>query len=203
MTDLTKNRGYPFPSSERETGNGGLFSELLARAVAADLDAVDRDWAAELQHSTMVLNMSADLTPLTNGTEYSVFFNTLEKRTTGLGLKATQLNYLTPDVGGEGWYHVIATCQSKANGTITAGAQHRMHLNVNGDRYGAPFVKRTYYFNTFQRGTLDNYMGGEAVVHLGTNESMRMGFFHLNTGSDARVVAAGTRLTATLLVRDE
>jgi len=201
VTGYTPNRGYPFPSSERETGNGAAATEVFARAVAADLDVIDAGWATELQHSTIVLTIASDLTPLGSGGLYGVSMDTVVKLTAGVGLKFSGAG-IGVATDGDGWYHITGQCHSKANGTITAGAQHRVQLEHLGAEYGGFVTKRMYYSESFQAGSLDMYTTIEAVVHLVAGDEVRMRFFHTNTGSDARVVVAGTRLTGTLIVSD-
>jgi hypothetical protein len=198
VTSYTTNRGYPYPSSEREGGNGGLHSELLARAVAADLDVVDAEWAALLQRPSIILSMTSDLTGLSTGGIYGVSMSTVDKQVgtdvvySGTGVRAAK----------PGWYHITAQLRSKASGTITAAAQHRVQLEHVKPVYGSLATVQMYYTETFQAGSLDNYLMIDVVVHLLLNEEVRMRFFHTNTGSTATVVAAGTRLTAAQIVRD-
>lgn len=200
MTSYTDNRGYPFPSSPREAGNGGLHSELLARAVAADLDVVDATWAGLLQRSSINLTLAADITPISASGLATVFMDTVEKQV-GPSLVHTGIAIGVTETGG-GWYHITGQVHSKANGTITADAQHRVQIEHTYPLLGLIATKRMYYSETFQSGTVDMYAAIEVVLHLAYGEEARMKFFHTNTGSDARVVAANTRLTATLIVPD-
>lgn len=200
MTSYTRNRGYPYPSSEREAGNGGLHSELLARAVAEDLDGIDAGWAGLLQRPTLVLSIFADQTGLSNNALYSVFTDVVDKQvgtaleSSGVGMRVAK--------GGDGWYHITGQLHSRAEGAITADAQHRMQLEHIIPQYGNLATYRMYYYESFQSGSLDMYTMGEAVVHLTYGQEIRMRFFHTNTGSTGRVVVAGTRLTGSLIVPD-
>lgn len=200
MTSYTRNRGYPYPSSEREAGNGGLHSELLARAVAADLDLIDAGWAAELQRPTIIAGLSGNSGNLIANTAPTLNLNTVEKQVgslltlSGLGLVVAE--------GGNGWYHLTCQVHSQAVGAITADAQHRAQIDHSETLYGTITTKRMYYFESFQSGSLDMYTMGEAVVHLTVGDAVRLRFFHTNAGSDARVLQSGTRLTGTLIVLD-
>ena len=198
--DYTRNRGYPIPSSERETGNGGLHSELLARAVAADLDVLDPAWAAEMQHATQILTMSADQTGFSANSDRAVLFDTISKQTTGLGLNSNQV--LHPARGGDGWYHICCDITAQASGTITAGALHRMSLRVFEDQANVQVARDTYYTETLQIGVQAIWCQIEAMVLLryGDNNQVWPYWVHTNTGSTVTIVASGSYLTATKIM---
>lgn len=201
MTGYTEHRGYPYPSSERETGNGGLHSEQLARKVAGDLDVIDAGWAAELQRSSIILSLASDVSPLIANALHTVALTTVVKQTTGLGLAVDNIG-LTVAKGGAGWYHFTAQTQSKANGAITANAQHRIQLDHIHQAYGGLVTSQTYCTESFQAGSGDMFLMVDAVVHLSYGDKMWLRFLHGNTGSDGRVVAAATHLTGSLIVKD-
>jgi hypothetical protein len=173
---------------------------MLARAVAADLDVIDTGWASQSQRATLILGCLADQTPLSPNGNYAIFTDQVEKQV-GTELEVGSFG-LRVSKGGDGWYHLTLQCHSRANGTITADAQHRCQIQKLALEYGNYVSKRTYYFESFQSGSLDMYTMGEAVVHLAYGEEIRPQFFHTNTGSDARIVASGTRLTGSLIVLD-
>jgi hypothetical protein len=196
----TDNRGYPYPASAREAGNGGLASEVLARAVAADLDYLDAGWAGEMQHSAVVLRKNTDQTGINASSATTFLMDILDKKTTGLGLGNSTVA-LSVVAGGEGWYHVNATLHSKASGAITAGAQHRLQLQeLYTNSYGNFAERRVRYTETFQQGVTDNYNQLNACVYLGLGDQVRMQLYHTNTGSTATIVASGSRLIATKIV---
>lgn len=201
MTDYTQNRAYPFPSSERETGNGGLHSELLARAVAADLDQIDADWAGEMQRSTLLLSLAADVTGLFNGNDNSLDLETVDKQTTGLGAYSSPgFDLVRVRPGGEGWYHVVASLRTRAEGAITANAQHRLILEVTETKLGAIVSRDKIWVTSFASGSTDVYNQMEAVFYLGKGDQLYMKYLHYNTASTCRAVATGTRLAVTKIV---
>lgn len=198
--DYTPFRSYPIPSSERETGNGGLHSELLARAVAADLDVLDPAWAGEMQHATQILTMSTNATGYAANSDRSILFDTISKQTTGLGLNSNQI--LHPAKGGDGWYHVVCAIRAAASGTITANALHRLSLKVYEDQANVQIPRETRYVETLQIGTANVYLMIEAMVLLkyGDNNQVWPYLVHTNVGSTVNIVAAGSFLTATKIV---
>lgn len=196
----TDNRGYPYPASAREAGNGGLASEILARAFAADLDELDAGWAGEMQHSAVVLRKNTDQTGISANSATTFLMDIQDKKTTGLGLGSSTIS-LSVVAGGEGWYHVNATLRSKASGAITAGAQHRLQLRemyTNSD--GNLIERRLRYAETFQQGVTDNFNQLNACVYLGLGDQVRVQLFHTNVASTATIVASGSRLVATKIV---
>lgn len=202
MTKYTDRRGYPYPTDAKETGNGGLHSELLARSVAADLDTVDASWVAEMQHATLMMTKNGDQTGISSGAETVLTTFTTEKQTSGVGLVANPI--LRPvSLAGVGWYHVIATLRSKASGAITAGAQHRIQFKIYGQLGDGSLVLRdTRYSESFQQGSLDMFNELEAMIYLGATDQLRVVFFHLNAASTGTVVgaSAGTRISATKIL---
>lgn len=198
--DFTTYRGYPIPSSERETGNGGLHSELLAQAVAADLDVLDPGWAAEMQHATQILTMSANQTGFAAASDQPVLFNTITKQTSGIGLNSSQV--LAPARGGDGWYHVNCAMRFAASGTITANALHRLDLRTLHNVDNVILTKQSRPVETIQVGSLNIFLQIEAMILLryGKGEQVWPYYTHTNTGSTMTAVANGSFLTATKIV---
>jgi hypothetical protein len=196
---FSRYRGYPYPSNGREGGRGGSHSEALARAVARDLDGLDAAWPLLQAPASIVLRMSASSDNRAASLENPVSMDIVDKITgTGLANDASGVRVVA---GGEGWYHVVATCRSNAMGAITAGAQHRLQLQEQTTNSAGILVQRLMrYTETFQQGSTDNYNQLEAMIYLGVGDKVRMWFFHTNTGSLGRVVNTGTRLMATKIL---
>jgi hypothetical protein len=164
--------------------------------VAADLDTLDASWPKELAHASIVIRSTVDSTNRADNVANPVTLNTVDKLT-GFGL-ANDAAALRVVPGGEGWYHVVATCRSNAMGAVTAGAQHRLQLREQTpNSYNVLTERRMRYTETFQQGSTDNYNQLEAMIYLGTYDRVQLYFFHTNTGSLGRVLATGTRLMAT------
>ena len=195
MTLYTPNRGYPFPASPREAGNGGLHSELLARAVARDLDALDAAWAAAAQPSTKVMNKNTDTTNLTanaGGSGFAIFMDVVEKQT-GQAF-TTETDELAVAAGWGGWFLVNCQLRSKAQGAITAGARHTLFLRVLGPgRTGNLTELETRRADTFANGaTVDIYNQIQGMIRLEAGNRIWIGFDHTNTGSNVTVQGTGT-----------
>lgn len=203
MTSYTDNRGYPFPASEREAGNGGLHSELLAVAVQRDLDDLDTQWAAEMQHSTVNLVLTADRLSLVNGdVNQPVLLDTFEHNSSGLGLFTFGgMQQLQVARGGDGWYHVTAALRAGASGTITAGARHSLRARVTGTKFSTSYTVREDLVDTYQSGTADISITLESVMYLAFGQSLGLWYYHTNVGSTMTARVAGTSLAATLLFR--
>lgn len=204
MTLYTDNRGYPYPASDREAGNGGLHSEQLATAVQRDLDDLDTQWAAELQHSTANLILNAPRTNLfANDANQPMLFDTFEHASSGLGLFTyAGMQQLGVAKGGQGWYHVAGAIRAGASGTITAAARHSLRLRLTEYKFGTGFVVREDMVDTYQAGTTDINITIESVMYLAYGQDLSLYYFHTNTGSSMTAQVAGTSLAATLLFRE-
>lgn len=203
MTDYTKNRSYPFPSSDRETGNGGLASELLARAVARDLDEVDTDWAAELQRRSAQMTRSADLAAyFASSQTLSVPYDTLEHASTGLGISTSLGSGSFFALAGRGgWYHFSASVHTLASGTVTANARHRMSIARYGAQFNSFQLKQARYCETYQPSGSEIFNSVEAVFHVDPGDTIQVDYFHLNA-SAMTLRASGSRFSAALIWAD-
>lgn len=194
----TSSRGYPYPASERETGNGGLHSELLARAVARDLDVVDAAWAAELQRPSATLTRSTDSAGYFNANQdLWVPLDTLEHASADTRLVAST-GAGAFSVTAPGWLHFSASLHTVASGTVTAGARHRMAIIRLGNLYGTFQTKETRYCETYQTTGSEVYNSVEGVMHVDVGDTVQLNYFHANA-STMTLRAAGTRLSATLI----
>ena len=204
MTSYTDYRGYPYPASEREPGNGGLHSEQLATAVQRDLDDLDTQWAAEMQHSTVNLILSADRTSLINGdVNQPLLFDTFEHASSGLGLFTFGgMQQLQVARGGNGWYLVTAALRAGASGTITAAARHSLRVRVSGTKFSTGYTVREDLVDTYQSGTADISITIETVMYLAFGQTLGCWYYHTNAGSSMTARVAGTSLAATLLFRE-
>lgn len=202
MTSYTPNRGYPFPSSPREAGNGGLHSELLARAAARDLDDVDTQWAAEQQHSTVTLKLNGDQTGHTpNNDNDLVLFDGAEHASSGLGLSGSpSVQYLVVTKGGDGWYHVTGSLRAGASGTVTNGALHTLRLRRSRFRFGKEEIIQVWNVNTSQAGTGDISVSIEMVTRIEFGETLAMYYQH-NNASNMTIRQVGTSLAGTQIFR--
>lgn len=200
MTDYTRNRRLPFPSSEREVGNGGLHSELFARAVARDLDTVDASWAAELQRPSAQMTRSADVAGYFNSNQtLSVPYDTLEHASTGLGI-STSLGSgsFFALAGRQGWYHFSASLHTVASGAVTANVRHRMSIARYGNKFGSFQLKQARYCETYQPAAGEVYNSVEAVLYVEPGDNIYVDYFHLNASS-MTLRASGSRFSATLI----
>lgn len=203
MTLYTKNRGYPYPASEREAGNGGLHSELLARAIQRDLDDLDAAWAAELQHSTVNLIMTGDHGGyVANSVDQNVLFDAAEHGSSGLGLNNFGAGQQTLSVarGGDGWYHVTGSLRAGASGTITAASRHSARLRIQEFKFGQAQEVNLDLVDTYQSGSADISITVESILHLSRGQELALAYFH-NNASDMIVRQVGTGLAATQLFR--
>lgn len=185
MTKYTRNRGYPYPASERETGNGGLHSELFARAVAQDLDAVDAAWAAELQKPSASMTRSADLSAyFNNNQDIPVPYDTLEHASTGFGLTASvgSGSFFVPS-GGAGWYFFSASMRTVASGTITANCRHRMSIVRQGNQFGQFQTIESRFAETYQATGVEIYNALECVMHVDPGDTVIVNYFHNNASA--------------------
>lgn len=204
MTAYTDYRGYPYPASEREAGNGGLHSELLAKAVQRDLDDLDTQWAAEMQHSTVNLILNADRTGLFNGdANQPLLFDTFEHGSSGLGLFTFGgMQQLQVAKGGDGWYLVTASIRAFASGAVTAASRHSLRVRVSGTKFSTGYTIREDLVDTYQAGTADIAISIETVMYLAYQQTLGCWYYHTNTGSTMTARVAGTSLAATLLFRE-
>lgn len=201
MTGYTDNRGYPYPSSERETGNGGLHSELLARGVARDLDTVDAAWAAGVNRDTSTLTRNADLAAYFNANQVlSIPFDTLEHGSTGATLVASVgSGTFTVPKGWAGWYHFTLAVHTVASGTVTGNARHRVGIARMGNLFSAFQDKEVRWCDTFQPAAGDIYNSVEGVMHVEGGDTIEARYFHQNV-SAMTFKALGSRFGATLIV---
>lgn len=197
MTSYTPNRGYPYPSSDREGARAGTHSEAMARGVAADLDVLDAAWAAELAKLTAIINLSSNQTGLTANTEFSVSFNAAEKTPNTALMVVGQAIFCK--AAGAGWYHVTGATRAGASGTITANARHRMSLATYRFKYGTVSDIEVRYSETYQTGTQDCYNTLDTIMYLDETRTLEMRYLHSNTGSTVSIKSGMTRLCATRL----
>lgn len=204
MTSYTKYRRYPFPSSEREVGNGAAHSEALARAVALDLDTLDAGWAAAPIRTSKVLTLSANSTAIVNGGGQTLIsFNTVGTTKGSAFLTNDGIGVKVTDPAAEGWYYVNVNAEMQPTGTVTVGAKFELWLQqqrangsgslvvpANGEKLGS-----AYYATT--NPALDNRVAG--VFRLVVNDRVWLRWRHTNTGSTARVNQAQTIMQATRL----
>lgn len=200
MTSYTKYRGYPFPSSEREVGNGGLHSELLARAVARDLDTVDASWAGELQKPTSILTKTGDASGFwTPNFDQFAPFDTLEHASTGVGIRgSTGSGSFSVPASAQGWYHFSLSIHSVASGTVTANSRHRISIQRLGSAFGSFQLKEARYCETYQPASGEIYNTVEGVMYVEANDSVEAHYFHTNA-SNMTMRATGSRFAATLI----
>jgi hypothetical protein len=198
MTGYTRNRAYPFPSSERETGRGGTHSEALARAVASDLDVLDAAWAGEQAKLTAILSLGSDQTGIPANTEFGVSFSAAEKTPNSAFMAIGQAVFCK--AAGAGWYHVTGCTRAGASGTITANARHRMSLATYQFKYGNVSDIDVRYSETYQAGSQDCYNTLDAIMFLDATRTLEMRYLHSNTGSNVSVKAGMTRLACTRLM---
>jgi hypothetical protein len=200
VTSYTRNRGYPYPSSEREAGNGGLHSELLARKVAQDLDAVDAAWAAELQKPTAQLTLAVDRVDyFPANQDAGAPFDTLEHASTGVGLTAsTGSGNFFMAKGAAGWYHFSASLHTAAAGVVTAGARHRMSIVRLGNLYGTFQTKEARYCETYQTASSDVFNSLECVMRVEPGDTIQVNYLHAN-GSGMTAKGTGCRFSGTLI----
>lgn len=200
MTEDTRYRRYPIPTSARETGNGGAHSEALARAVAADMDALDAAWAAEAVHATASLTLSADANVGGSNSETSISLNQVEHQS-GVGIiPSPGSGTFGVPKGVSGWYHIAANIRAGATGAITANARHLLMLKVWSSPYGYFINREIRYTETFQSGSLDVYNALEGMFFLDSTFTVGLYYLHTNVGSTVAVRAASSRFTATRIV---
>lgn len=201
MTSYTDNRGYPYPSSAREAGNGGAASEALARAIARDLDTVDAGWALQATRPTKILGLAANITNFVNGVRQVVNFSQVNK--------IVQPSYFTTStteirVLADGWYRALLNFRGAPSGTVTVNARMEnwlnhyrsdasgtlRHVEPSGERFG-----ETYWPST----TPDLFNEVSGVFRMISGDRIWAELQHGNTGSNINIVASGTYLTVVRL----
>lgn len=196
-------RKYPFPRDAKEAGRGGLHSQLLAEAVARDLDVVDAAWATELARPTMMVTLSSDVTGVVANLVAGAIVTSpwaLEKQTGPTIFTST--NTWKPLTGQGGWFHVSLTMRTKASGTINTDAVHRVGLEVirlNAAGYYAREYAR--WTQSFQSGSADMYNEVQGMFYLDDQRIIRPHFLHNNSGSTCTIVGSGTGGTRVTLTR--
>lgn len=191
MTSYTKYRKYPYPSSEREVGNGGAHSEALARAVALDLDTLDAGWAAAPLRTSKILTLSANGSAQSSGSLLSISFNTVSTTKGNAGLTSDGTGIRITDPSAAGWYYVNVNAQMQPTGTVQVAAKFELWIRQlrsngvgtlvvpwNGERLGATFYATT-------NPALDNRVAG--LIRLEYNDRVWCYFRHTNTVSTARI----------------
>lgn len=193
MTSYTDNRRYPYPSSEREVGNGAAASEALARAVAADLDALDTAWALEPMKATRITNLSADGFGLGSGTDWLLLMNQTVKSVGDWGGGAGALQINVP-----GWYYVGLNLHTAATGAVTGNARHIAFLRHNrtqGSGISKVIGERMGDAYTTTGADVHNRISG--MFRCVAGDRFLAAFQHTNTASTVKVVAAGTYVWGT------
>lgn len=199
MTDYTDNRRYPFPSSPREAGNGGLHSELLARAVAADLDVLDAGWALQATRPLKILGLASTLTGFTNGVRSTIAFTQVNK--------VIQPSYFSTSISEmrvlvDGWYFGDLNFHAVPSGTVTVNARLQnwinhyrpssagilTHVPPNGERTGD-----TYWPSS----TPDCFNRVSGMFRALAGDRFIIEMQHTNTGSTLNFPAPGTYLEVT------
>lgn len=200
----TPRRKYPYPASELEAGNGGLASELLARAVAQDLDALDAAWALEAQKSTKTLTLTANQAGISSGgTTLLILHNTIEK-VTGTAF-TTAANQLIVAPGGAGWYFVDCQLRAKPSGAVTTSARYRITLQLIRSSvagFNIPVDSRQAEVYSNSATTTDVYNQCQGVFRALEGDRFWCTFDHTNAASAVTVAGTaglgeGTRIQAT------
>ncbi len=203
MTLYSRYRQYPYPRDAKEAGNGGLHSQLLAKAVARDLDEVDAEWATENARPTLMVTKSGDQGGIGSGLGGSTSIdNWTREKEVGPTIFTSLSGSFRPALGQGGWFHVNATVRSKASGTITADALHRIGIRVlQLNTTGFYETVNQRWSQSFQSGTADMYNQLDLMVYLTNSRIMRLELQHTNTGSTVTVVGSGTGGTRLSLMR--
>jgi hypothetical protein len=194
VTLYSRYRGYPYPRDAKEAGNGGLHSQLLAEAVERDLGVLDAGWAAEADRPTLMATKNGDQTGIGSGLSGATSLDnwTVEKLT-GPTIFPSLTGTFRPNPGMGGWFHVSLTMRTKASGTVTADAVHRIGLRTfRVSAIGNYDTIETRWSQSFQTGSADMYNELNLVVYLTYTLPCRPYFQHTNTGSTATVVGSGT-----------
>ena len=196
MTSYTDNRRYPYPSSEREAGNGGAHSEALARAVAADLDVLDAAWALEPTKTTKIANLSADGSGLGTGTDWTLLMNNVVK---SIGSWDTN-NPAQLQVSAPGWYYVTFNIHTVATGAVTGNARHICYLRQKrNNSAGITSTVDERFGDTYTTSVVDVYNKTAGMFRCLAGDRFWCAFQHTNAASTVKVSASGTYLTGTRL----
>lgn len=195
----TDNRGYPYPENAKESGHGGLHSELLARAVDNDLVALNAAVAATLIRDSIISELRlGDSSAVAAASETPVFCDTVTKLTgTLIRSDPAEVRVITP-----GWFKITGHIRAKATGTITSAALHRatlQHYRTNPVG-GGLLLMASRVATAFQSGTGDVFNSVTGVFEVRETDQVWLSFFHQNVGSSCVVVGTGTfgtRLEAT------
>jgi hypothetical protein len=196
VTSYTKYRRYPYPSSEREVGNGAAHSEALARAVALDLDTLDAGWAAAPIRTSKILTLSANSSAVGTNALLSISFDTVGTTKGDAGLSSDGTGIKIVSASAQGWYYVNVDAQMQATGAVTVGSKFELWLQQlrsngagtlvvpwNGERLGA-----THYATS--NAALDNRVSG--MIRLELNDRVWCRWRHFNSGSTSRINQAQT-----------
>ena len=188
----TARRGYPYPASAKEAGNGGLHSELLARAIDTDMTALQAAWAAELVGDTLIQELrNADSSPMSSGgTPTPQFTDTITKQT-GTGIK-TNTSAVYP--ARPGWFQITAHSRARVTGATTAAARHQLILrHYRDDPGGGSLITvAERHALTFQGTTGDVFNTVSGIFQLRETDQVWMYYYHLNTASTVILVGTST-----------
>jgi hypothetical protein len=191
----TASQGLPYPGSRREAANAPLASELLARAVDKKLDALNTAWVAELNASTVVLNLAANITAIPQNSDWPIFMDTITKRvpaTTPTGGQTVSAS------GGDGWYHCFFDVQLSCEGTINASTKRELKIEIagSGDPLNPNLITERYYRRDYERNGSTN-LHIEIVTFLRTSYSVTAYVNHANSSSTVRVDTTNTSISWT------
>jgi hypothetical protein len=198
VTSYTDNRRYPYPSSDREASNGALWSEFLARAVAADLDVLGVGWAAEPSKDTIIVGLSADSAAFGTGAPFTVLTNQVNKQVGTWGATPSRAMVGT---GQDGWYLAILNTRVDATGTVTVNAKHTAYLRqMRNNSAGITSVyseRRGDTYTPTSTASIYNETGG--IFRMLAGDQFWLAYEHTNTGSTVQLKAAHTFLSVTRL----
>lgn len=199
MTSYTDNRRYPYPSSEREAGNGAAGTEALARAVAADLDTLDAGWALQSTRPVKILGLASTLTGFTNGVRSQIAFTQVNK--------VIQPAYFSSSISEmrvlvDGWYFADLNFHAVPSGTVTVNARLQnwlnhyrpstagvlVHVDPGGERFGD-----TYW----PSATADCFNRVSGMFRAIAGDRFIIEMQHSNVGSTVNFPAVGTYLEVT------
>jgi hypothetical protein len=193
VTNYTKYRKYPYPSSEREVSNGAAQSEALARAVALDLDTLDAGWAAAPIRTSKILTLTTNGTAVAAGSTFIVQqFGTVGTTKGSAGLVSDGTGVRIADATAEGWYYANVNAELGITGTVTVPATFDVmiqHLKLNGSgalvEPAANGERIGNVFTSTSNATLDNRISG--IFRMTLNDRLWFRWKHGNTGSTARI----------------
>lgn len=198
MTSYTQNRGYPYPSSEREAGNGGRHSEALARAVAADLDVLDAGWVRQATRPSKIIGFPADSAGFSSGGTNSLDFGTI---TTVVAPEYfnTANSEVRIATGGDGWYFANMNLRIAPTGAVTVNARTQLWVRHLRSNAGGTLVTQTErHGDTFwPSSTVDLFNRASGMFRMIAGDRIWVYWTHANVASTVKVVAAGTYLEVT------